>query len=163
MRGGKPGRFIWIMEFFCSPTRMRCFSARSPSTSTRCALPPANCGASNPRHRILFALICGMTTLNQPNSIPQPENLAALPHLPRDEGGPVFAEPWQAQAFALAVRLSAQGHFTWKEWADVLAAELKAAAERGEADDGSHYYPHWLAALERMVAIKGLATPAALL
>ena len=46
----------------------------------------------------------------------QPD-LAALPPLPRDEGGPVFAEPWQAQAFALAVRLSAQGHFTWKEWA----------------------------------------------
>ena len=53
-----------------------------------------------------------MTTLNQPNLIPQPENLAALPRLPRDEGEPVFAEPWQAQAFALAVRLSAQGHFT---------------------------------------------------
>jgi cobaltochelatase CobN len=73
----------------------------------------------------------------------------------------VFAEPWQAQAFALAVRLSAQGYFTWKEWAETLAAELAAAAERGEADDGSEYYHHWVAALEKLVTSKGLAdTPA---
>ena len=104
-----------------------------------------------------------MTTLNQHNLIPQPENLAALSHLPRDEGGPVFAEPWQAQAFALAVRLSAQGHFTWKEWAAALADELKAAASRGEPDDGSRYYQHWLAALEHLVTSKGLSDPASLL
>jgi nitrile hydratase accessory protein len=104
-----------------------------------------------------------MTTLNQPNLIPEPENLAALSHLPRDEGGPVFAEPWQAQAFALAVRLSAQGHFTWKEWATALADELKAAADHGEPDDGSHYYHRWLAALERLVAAKRLSDPTAML
>ena len=75
----------------------------------------------------------------------------------------MFAEPWQAQAFALAVKLSEQGHFTWKEWAAALAAELKAAADRGEPDDGSHYYEHWLAALERLVTGKGLTDPAALL
>jgi nitrile hydratase accessory protein len=104
-----------------------------------------------------------MTTLNSPNSIPQSETLAALTSLPRDEGGPVFAEPWQAQAFALAVRLSAQGHFTWKEWAATLAEELKAAADRGEPDDGSHYYHHWLAALERLVTAKRLSDPKAML
>jgi nitrile hydratase accessory protein len=98
-----------------------------------------------------------MTTLSEA------ERLAALPRLPRDEGGPVFAEPWQAQAFALAVKLSEQGHFTWKEWAATLAGELQAAADRGEPDDGSQYYQHWLAALERLVAAKGLADPAALL
>ena len=92
----------------------------------------------------------------------QPD-LAALPPLPRDEGGPVFAEPWQAQAFALAVRLSAQGHFTWKEWAAALAAELKAAADRGEPDDGSRYYQHWLAALEGLVIAKQLTAGTALL
>jgi len=85
--------------------------------------------------------------------------LAALPSLPRDENGPVFAEPWQAQAFALAVRLSAQGYFTWKEWAATLAQELASAANRGEPDDGSRYYEHWLAALERLVAAKGLSDP----
>lgn len=82
--------------------------------------------------------------------------LAALPKVPRDDGGPVFAEPWQAQAFALAVKLSEQGHFTWKEWAAALAHELKAAADRGEPDDGSHYYEHWVAALEGLVTAKGL-------
>lgn len=81
------------------------------------------------------------------------------PSIPRDEDGPVFAEPWQAQAFALAVRLSAQGHFTWKEWAAALADELKSAADRGEPDDGSRYYEHWLAALERLVAEKALSNP----
>lgn len=91
------------------------------------------------------------------------ERLAALPRLPRDDGEPVFAEPWQAQAFALAVKLSEQGHFTWKEWAAALADELKAAAIRGEPDlDGSRYYHHWLAALERLVTEKGLADQAAL-
>jgi nitrile hydratase accessory protein len=101
--------------------------------------------------------------LNQPDPIREPENLAALPTLPRDAGGPVFVEPWEAQAFALAVKLSEQGHFTWKEWAAALAEELKAAASRGEPDDGSRYYQHWLAALERLVAAKGLSDPAALL
>src|SRR5687767_3235799 len=91
------------------------------------------------------------------------EPLAALPHLPRDEGGPVFAEPWQAQAFALAVKLSEQGHFTWKEWAAGLAEELQAAARRGEPDDGSRYYEHWLTALERLVTAKGLTDQNALL
>jgi nitrile hydratase accessory protein len=90
------------------------------------------------------------------------ERLSDLPRLPRDEGGPVFAEPWQAQAFALAVKLSEQGHFTWKEWAAALANELQAAARRGEPDDGSRYYEHWLAALETLVTAKGLADPTAL-
>jgi nitrile hydratase accessory protein len=88
---------------------------------------------------------------------PDREKLASLPALPRDEGGPVFAEPWQAQAFALAVRLSAQGYFTWKEWAAALADELKSAADRGNPDDGSRYYEYWLAALERLVTAKALS------
>jgi nitrile hydratase accessory protein len=111
---------------------------------------------------ILCTLPCGTTTLNQRNSILPPENIAALPRLPRDEGGPVFAEPWQAQAFALAVRLSAQGHFSWKEWASALADELNIDVERGESDDGSRYYHCWLTALERLVVAKRLSDPATL-
>jgi nitrile hydratase accessory protein len=108
-----------------------------------------------------------MTNLNPSDAAgiterPMPERVAALPRLPRDEGGPVFSEPWQAQAFALAVKLSEQGLFTWSEWAETLGAELKAAADRGEPDDGSHYYEHWLAALERLVTAKGLADRATL-
>ena len=104
-----------------------------------------------------------MTTLNQPEAMAQAERLKILPRLPRDEGGPVFAEPWQAQAFALAVRLSEQGHFTWKEWAAALTDELKSTADRGEPDDGSHYYHHWLASLERLVTEKNLSHPGAML
>ena len=92
-----------------------------------------------------------------------PEHLAALPPLPRDAGGPAFAEPWQAQAFALAVKLSELGYFTWKEWAAALADQLRAAALRGEPDDGSKYYHHWLAALEHLVTEKGLADQASLI
>ena len=104
-----------------------------------------------------------MTILSRPDPIREPERRVELPQLPRDEGGPVFAEPWQAQAFALAVKLSEQGYFTWKEWAAALTDELKAAANRGEPDDGSHYYEHWLAALERLVTAKGLTDPAEML
>jgi nitrile hydratase accessory protein len=104
-----------------------------------------------------------MTTLSSPDTRIDAERLATLPEIPRDEGGPVFAEPWQAQAFALAVKLSEAGYFTWKEWTSALAGELKAAADRGEPDDGSHYYDHWLATLERLVAAKGLTDPAAML
>jgi nitrile hydratase accessory protein len=91
------------------------------------------------------------------------EQLDGLPRLPRDEDGPVFAEPWQASAFALAVKLSELGHFTWTEWAAVLADELKADAARGEMDDGSRYYHCWLTALERMVVAKKLSDAATLL
>ncbi len=90
------------------------------------------------------------------------ERLAALPPLPRDEEGPVFDEPWQAQAFALAVRLSEQGHFSWTTWAEALAGELSAAEARGEPDDGTNYYHHWVSALERLVVEKGLSDAAAL-
>ena len=79
-----------------------------------------------------------------------------LPNLPRDGDGPVFAEPWQAQAFALTLNLYEAGHFTWSEWAQTLSAEIEAAKARGDPDLGDTYYHHWLAALERLVAEKGL-------
>ena len=100
--------------------------------------------------------------MSAPDPKPETDRLGALPDLPRDEGGPVFAEPWQAQAFALAVKLSDAGHFTWTEWSAALAAELKAAADRGEPDDGSRYYEYWLTALEKLATAKGLTDPAAL-
>ena len=84
---------------------------------------------------------------------------ANTPTRSHEEGGPVFSEPWEAQAFALAVQLSEAGYFSWTEWTEALAGELKAACERGEPDDGSHYYHHWLAALEKLAATKGLARP----
>ena len=75
---------------------------------------------------------------------------------------PVFAEPWEAHAFALAVKLSETGLFTWSEWSAALAEELAAASRRGEPDDGSRYYHHWLAALERLAAAKNLVAATSL-
>jgi len=94
--------------------------------------------------------------LSRPDAHDAVERCAASPLCPRDEEGPVFAEPWQAQVFAMAVQLSAAGHFTWTEWTTALGAQLQAAAGRGEAADGSRYFEHWLAALEQLAAEKQL-------
>ena len=83
--------------------------------------------------------------------------LADLPLLPRDDSGPVFAEPWQAQAFAVVVELTEAGTITREEWADRLGAVLKQAEAREEYDTGQRYYDHWLTALERIVVEKNLA------
>jgi len=85
-------------------------------------------------------------------------DLAALPEFPRDNDGPVFAEPWQAHAFAMAVRLHEHGHFTWTEWAATLSNTI-AAADSHQPSDGSDYYLRWLEALEIMVTTKGLMSP----
>jgi nitrile hydratase accessory protein len=75
------------------------------------------------------------------------------------ETEPVFSEPWEAHAFAVAVKLSEAGIFSWSEWSATLAAVLAEATRRGEPDDGSRYYHHWLAALERLIAAKGVVAP----
>src|SRR5262245_35484717 len=85
-------------------------------------------------------------------------DLESLPPIPRDAEGPVFQAPWEAQAFGMAVALHERGCFTWKEWATYLAEEIAAAQERGEPDDGTRYYEHWLSALEKISAAKGLIT-----
>ena len=131
---------------------MHIFKAKTPSTSIPCGSERRSYGARALRPGIRFSSTCGTAILSTPD-------LKSLPH---NDDGPTFAEPWQAQAFGLAVRLSAEGHFTWKEWAAALAQELKEAADRGEPDDGSRYYEHWLAALERLVTRKGLTDRAAL-
>jgi nitrile hydratase accessory protein len=82
----------------------------------------------------------------------------AVPSIPRDSEGPVFREPWEAQAFAMALTLHARGLFTWPEWAATLADEIKRAQAAGDPDTGETYYRHWLNALERIVAEKGIAT-----
>ena len=81
----------------------------------------------------------------------------AVPSIPRDAQGPVFREPWEAQAFAMALALHDRGLFTWSEWAATLGDEIKRAQAAGDPDTGETYYRHWLNALERMVAAKGLA------
>jgi nitrile hydratase accessory protein len=81
----------------------------------------------------------------------------AVSSIPRGPDGPVFREPWEAQAFSMAVALHERGLFTWTEWAATLAEEIKRAQAAGDPDTGETYYRHWLAALERLVAEKGAA------
>jgi len=77
-------------------------------------------------------------------------------NIPRDEYGPVFGAPWEAEVFALAVSLNERGLFTWKEWAATLGDEIKKAQAAGDPDTGDTYYQHWLATLERILAEKGV-------
>ncbi len=83
---------------------------------------------------------------------------AEVPSIPRDEGGPIFREPWEAHAFAMALTLHQRGVFTWPEWAGALADEIKRAQAAGDPDTGDTYYRHWLATLEKLVAQKGVAS-----
>src|SRR5207247_3983572 len=114
----------------------------SRSIATACASRRASCGGTGHPRATACTSICGMAT-----SIPPELDLRALPALPRDEAGPVFKAPWEAQAFAMTVSLHMRGVFAWREWADALAAELAADASRGEPDDGARYYEPWPAAL----------------
>jgi nitrile hydratase accessory protein len=83
-----------------------------------------------------------------------------LPALPRDEQGPVFKEPWEAHAFALAVRLSEAGCCSWSEWTQLLSQEIRAVQAGRDADSGGRYYQNWLGALERLCVEKGLVSAA---
>lgn len=100
-------------------------------------------------HVTVSIWIYGMTTSNPPDI-----NLDQLPALPRDDKGPVFKAPWEAQAFAMTLELHRKGIFTWPEWAAALAEEIAQARKGADWDDGSHYYERWLAALEKLVAQK---------
>jgi nitrile hydratase accessory protein len=103
--------------------------------------------------------------MTRETTLPDPAALAALasiPGIPRNEDGPVFAAPWQAQAFAMALTLQQRGIFTWAEWAEMLGAARTHAATKGAPDTAETYYQNWLAALEQMVTAKGLANAAAL-
>ena len=88
--------------------------------------------------------------------------LAVLPHLPQDEDGPLFREPWQAQAFAMALALHERGLYTWPEWAAALAKQIEAAQATGDPDLGDTYYRHWVTALEALVADKQAGSAAEL-
>lgn len=85
-----------------------------------------------------------------------------LPGVPSDSEGVVFREPWEAQAFAIAVALHEHGVFSWSEWTAALAAEIQGPQERGDQDAGETYYHHWLTALERLLVAKQTITPEAI-
>jgi len=93
----------------------------------------------------------------QKNAIDEIGNAEISPGIPRDEEGPVFREPWEAQAFAMTLALRERGLFTAVEWSAALGAEIKRAQVAGDPDTGETYYRHWLAALEQLIAEKGIA------
>ena len=86
----------------------------------------------------------------------------AVPSIPHDAEGPVFRQPWEAQAFAMALALHQRGLFTWQEWAATLGEEIKRAQASGDPDTGETYYRHWLNTLERLIAAKGVTDNATL-
>ena len=88
--------------------------------------------------------------------------IEAVPSIPRGADGPVFGEPWEAQSFAMTLTMHEQGLFTWSEWTQALAREIKRAQERGDPDTGETYYRHWVATLESIIAEKGVTDRAAL-
>jgi nitrile hydratase accessory protein len=83
-----------------------------------------------------------------------------FPKLPRDDEGPVFSEPWQAEAFAMTVTLHAAGHFEWSEWVEYISTEITKGAlpDEDEGDHNAIYYRQWLSALERLLEDKGLSS-----
>ena len=87
---------------------------------------------------------------------PSRRAIRCVASIPRNADGPVFREPWEAEAFALALSLNERGLFTWTEWAATLGDEIKKAQAAGDPDTGETYYHHWLATLERIVAEKGV-------
>lgn len=102
--------------------------------------------------------ICGRATLSQPDTAPKACADAALQPIRRAEGEPLFAEPWEAQALALAVALQQAGAYTAQEWAEALGAAIRRAQQAGDPDDGSTYYRHVLSALEHLVQEKRIAS-----
>lgn len=96
------------------------------------------------------------------NDLIQGSDLKRTPHLPHDEGGPVFAAPWEAKAFAMTLDLHRKGVFGWSEWCEALSAEIRAAQAEGDPDLGDTYYQHWLSALEKLIASKEVASADAL-
>src|SRR4051812_26586241 len=125
MPAARPESSLRTRAFTRTRTRTRDMRARTGNTCTRFGSPRVSFGESRLLPVIPFISIYGTVTLSTPERNIHSENLAALPRIPRDEEGPVFAQPWQAQAFALAIKLSERGYFSWKEWAAALAAELK--------------------------------------
>lgn len=89
----------------------------------------------------------------------QSADLSLLTGLPVEDDSPVFSEPWEAQAFGMALVLHERGIYTWDEWAQALSAQIRAAQAQGDPDLGNTYYRHWLAAIETLVSAKGISSP----
>jgi nitrile hydratase accessory protein len=74
---------------------------------------------------------------------------------PMADGEPVFAEPWEGRAFAMAVELVARSGLPWEAFRSRLVAAI------GD-DPHRPYYESWVVALERLVLDTGAVDGGAL-
>ena len=77
----------------------------------------------------------------------------------------IFSAPWEARAFAMAVRLSESGICTWDESRAHLIAEIGKADKvraHGWVEDGDGYYVYFLRALENLLREKNIVDTSAL-
>src|SRR3954468_16448877 len=131
------------MGRMCSLIRAPPGRAKTRNGSIPCASRGPSSGARRRIRTSSSRSMPGRAILSLPENLA--EAAAKVAPIPRgDDGAPVFAAPWEAQAFAMTVALNARGLFTWKEWATTLAEEIKRAQGAGDPDDGSTYYRHWL-------------------
>src|SRR5215207_10809701 len=128
------------------PTAMPTAGVKIRTGSIRSLSPPPNFG-ERPTTRSSIS-ICGSLILKR-------RDAEILPGLPQNEAGPVFAAPWQAQAFAMTLALCEKGLFSWTEWGEILGEEIRT---HPALDDGLHYYDLWLAALYKLLIRKGLTS-----
>ena len=77
-----------------------------------------------------------------------------IPGQPQADGELVFAAPWQARTFAMAVQLNQSGLFEWKEWAAQLAHNIAEFEKQNTIKDSDAYYRLWQETLEQIVAGK---------
>jgi nitrile hydratase accessory protein len=88
---------------------------------------------------------------------PDLDGLTGALAIPRKNGELVFAAPWQARAFGMAVGLHQEGLFEWEDFRSRLIAEVgDTHPEDAGADASSLYYRQWLRALERLLVDKGV-------
>ena len=88
---------------------------------------------------------------------------------PMANGEVLFDAPWQGRVFGMARVLAEAGCFTWDDFRAHLIAQIGAWDRSaggdlppGEAAADYRYYDHFLAALQAVLAEKGLLAPTAL-
>lgn len=78
--------------------------------------------------------------------------------VPLEADAPGFAEPWQAEAYAVAHALAAHGLYTWSEWTSTFSAEIAARPQQADEGVEAAYFRQWLAALEQLLVARGVCT-----
>jgi nitrile hydratase accessory protein len=81
---------------------------------------------------------------------------------PRRNGELVFAAPWESRVFGITMALYEQGRFEWDEFRGRLIAAIGREERAHPVGAQFPYYACWLAALEELLAAKGVCAEEAL-